>query len=92
MRIEGYDLSSKYDDATLVVVNICGFIDAAKQESLEAIGEALHDNGRLMVTGCLGANEEAIRAVHPAVECHWSAALRSRAERGARARTHAALA
>lgn len=67
LRIEGYDLTPSYDDATLVVVNTCGFIDAAKEESLEAIGEALRDNGRVIVTGCLGANEEAIRAVHPAV-------------------------
>ncbi len=67
LRIEGYDLSPTYDGATLVVVNTCGFIDAAKEESLEAIGEALHDNGRVIVTGCLGVDEKAIRAVHPAV-------------------------
>ncbi|MDY6956355.1 MAG: 30S ribosomal protein S12 methylthiotransferase RimO [Pseudomonadota bacterium] len=67
LRREGYAVSPSYDDADLVVVNTCGFIDAAKTESLEAIGEALAENGRVIVTGCMGAKPEDIRAVHPAV-------------------------
>jgi len=67
LRLEGYEISPTYDDAALVVVNTCGFIDSAKAESLEAIGEALAENGRVVVTGCLGANAADIRAVHPAV-------------------------
>ena len=67
LRREGYQVSPSYQDADLVVVNTCGFIDAAKAESLEAIGEALAENGRVIVTGCLGAQPEDIRAAHPAV-------------------------
>ncbi|MEQ8662903.1 MAG: 30S ribosomal protein S12 methylthiotransferase RimO [Gammaproteobacteria bacterium] len=67
LRLEGYDIAPSYADAALVVVNTCGFIDSAKAESLEAIGEALAENGRVVVTGCLGANADDIRAVHPAV-------------------------
>ena len=67
LRREGYTVSPSYADADLVVVNTCGFIDAAKAESLEAIGEALAENGRVIVTGCMGAKPEDIRAVHPAV-------------------------
>jgi ribosomal protein S12 methylthiotransferase len=67
LRREGYQVSPSYQDADLVVVNTCGFIDAAKAESLEAIGEALAENGRVIVTGCMGAQPEDIRAVHPAV-------------------------
>lgn len=67
LRIEGYDIAPTYEDAALVVVNTCGFIDSARAESLEAIGEALADNGRVIVTGCLGADERDIRDVHPAV-------------------------
>ena len=67
LRLEGYAIAPSYDDAALVVVNTCGFIDSAKAESLEAIGEALAENGRVIVTGCLGAEAETIRAVHPAV-------------------------
>ncbi len=67
LRLEGYDITPSYEDAAVVVVNTCGFIDSAKAESLEAIGEALDENGRVIVTGCLGADAEAIRAVHPAV-------------------------
>ncbi|MFZ5532692.1 MAG: 30S ribosomal protein S12 methylthiotransferase RimO [Pseudomonadota bacterium] len=67
LRREGYAVSPSYADADLVVVNTCGFIDAAKAESLEAIGEALAENGRVIVTGCMGAKPEDIRAVHPAV-------------------------
>ncbi len=67
LRAEGYGLSGSYDDADLVVVNTCGFIDAAVEESLDAIGEAMADNGRVVVTGCLGAREAEIRAAHPGV-------------------------
>ena len=67
LRIEGYEISPHYADAALVVVNTCGFIDSAKAESLEAIGEALAENGKVIVTGCLGVDEGTIRAVHPAV-------------------------
>lgn len=67
LRTEGYDLVPTYDDADVVVVNTCGFIDAAKAESLEAIGEALAENGKVIVTGCLGVQEDMIRSVHPAV-------------------------
>lgn len=67
LRSEGYDLVPTYRDADLVVVNTCGFIDAAVEESLDAIGEALRENGKVVVTGCLGAREEEIRARHPQV-------------------------
>jgi len=67
LRAEGYDISSSYEGADLVVVNTCGFIDAAVEESLEAIGEALEENGKVIVTGCLGAKEELIREAHPKV-------------------------
>src|SRR5476651_2698355 len=72
LRAEGYEISGSYDGADLVVVNTCGFIDAAVQESLDAIGEALHENGKVIVTGCLGAKKDAqgqdmIRAIHPKV-------------------------
>jgi len=67
LRAEGYRLASSYDGADLVVVNTCGFIDAAVAESLDAIGEAIEGNGRVIVTGCLGAREADIRAAHPQV-------------------------
>lgn len=67
LRSEGYQLVPTYDGADVVVVNTCGFIDAAVEESLDAIGEALAENGRVIVTGCLGAREEVIRDKHPAV-------------------------
>ncbi|MCR9026224.1 30S ribosomal protein S12 methylthiotransferase RimO [Aeromonas caviae] len=67
LRTEGYDVVPSYDDAELVVVNTCGFIDSAVQESLEAIGEALAENGKVIVTGCLGAKENHIREIHPKV-------------------------
>ena len=67
LRAEGYELSPTYRDADLVVVNTCGFIDAAVEESLDAIGEALRENGKVVVTGCLGAREDEIRARHPSV-------------------------
>ncbi|MGD9501710.1 MAG: 30S ribosomal protein S12 methylthiotransferase RimO [Methyloceanibacter sp.] len=67
LRAEGYELSASYADADAVVVNTCGFLDSAKEESLAAIGEALRENGRVIVTGCLGVEEERIRSVHPQV-------------------------
>ncbi len=67
LRGEGYTISPTFDDADLVVVNTCGFIDAAVEESLDAIGEALEENGRVIVTGCLGVKEAQVRAAHPAV-------------------------
>lgn len=67
LRSEGYRISPHYQDADLVVVNTCGFIDAAVEESLDSIGEALAENGRVIVTGCLGAREADIRARHPNV-------------------------
>ncbi len=67
LRAEGYDISGSYDDADLVVVNTCGFIDAAVEESLDAIGEALAENGKVIVTGCLGAKDDVVMAAHPQV-------------------------
>ncbi len=67
LRTEGYDVVPTYDNADMVIVNTCGFIDSAVQESLEAIGEALKENGKVIVTGCLGAKEDQIREVHPKV-------------------------
>lgn len=67
LKVEGYDLSPSYDDADVVVVNTCGFIDSAVQESLDAIGEAINENGKVIVTGCLGKRPDDIRAVHPSV-------------------------
>ena len=67
LRAEGYLISGSYDGADLVVVNTCGFIDAAVEESLDAIGEALNENGKVIVTGCLGAKDEVVRSAHPSV-------------------------
>ena len=67
LRVEGYSISPTYADADLVVVNTCGFIDAAVDESLDAIGEALRENGKVIVTGCLGVREDEIRQAHPDV-------------------------
>ena len=67
LRAEGYEVAPTYAAADLVVVNTCGFIDAAVDESLEAIGEALEENGRVIVTGCLGAKPERILERHPRV-------------------------
>lgn len=67
LRAEGYRVVHDYDDAELVVINTCAFIDAAERESLEVIGEALEENGRVVVTGCLGARAERIRAAYPEV-------------------------
>jgi ribosomal protein S12 methylthiotransferase len=69
LRAEGYDTSSTYEDADLVIINTCGFIDSAVAESLDAIGEALAENGRVIVTGCLGAKEggDVVKQAHPQV-------------------------
>ncbi|HHE3464976.1 30S ribosomal protein S12 methylthiotransferase RimO [Pasteurella multocida] len=67
LRSDGYNIIPSYENADLVIVNTCGFIDSAVQESLEAIGEALEENGKVIVTGCLGAKEDRIREVHPKV-------------------------
>jgi ribosomal protein S12 methylthiotransferase len=69
LRAEGYETSSTYEDADLVVVNTCGFIDSAVEESLDAIGEALAENGKVIVTGCLGAKEggDVVKQAHPQV-------------------------
>ena len=67
LRAEGYIISPSYEGADLVVVNTCGFIDAAVEESLEAIGEALAENGKVIVTGCLGAKGNIVRDAHPRV-------------------------
>lgn len=67
LKVEGYEIVPSYDAADAVVVNTCGFIDAAVQESLDAIGEALHENGKVIVTGCLGKRSELIREAYPDV-------------------------
>src|SRR6266568_7297244 len=67
LRAEGYEVSPTYEAADVVVVNTCGFIDAAVDESLDAIGEAIEQNGRVIVTGCLGARPERILERHPRV-------------------------
>ncbi|HEX5125611.1 MAG TPA: 30S ribosomal protein S12 methylthiotransferase RimO [Rhodocyclaceae bacterium] len=72
LRSEGYDIAPKYEGADLVIVNTCGFIDAAVEESLDAIGEALAENGKVIVTGCLGAKKDAagrgiVEQTHPKV-------------------------
>ncbi|MBU1175562.1 MAG: 30S ribosomal protein S12 methylthiotransferase RimO [Alphaproteobacteria bacterium] len=67
LRAQGYTFSPDYDGADVVIVNTCGFLDSAKAESLDAIGEALNENGRVIVTGCLGVEEKLIRDTHPKV-------------------------
>ncbi|MDQ3026372.1 MAG: 30S ribosomal protein S12 methylthiotransferase RimO [Pseudomonadota bacterium] len=67
LRAEGYDIAPSYEGSDLVVVNTCGFIDAAVEESLDAIGEALAANGKVIVTGCLGAKGDVVRKAHPRV-------------------------
>ena len=67
LKTDGYDIVPTYDDADVVVVNTCGFIDDAKRESLEAIGEALQENGKVIVTGCMGGDAEQITSIHPQV-------------------------
>ncbi len=67
LKAEGYEIVPRYDKAHAVIVNTCGFIDAAVQESLDAIGEALHENGKVIVTGCLGKRDALIREAYPGV-------------------------
>jgi len=67
LRSDGYDIVPSYESADVVVVNTCGFIDSAVQESLDVIGEALNENGRVIVTGCLGIRDNEIKEVHPGV-------------------------
>jgi len=69
LSIEGYEITSHYEDAGIVIVNTCGFIDSAKAESLDAIGEAMSENGRVLVTGCMGKGDDAkrIQELHPSV-------------------------
>lgn len=67
LRAEGYEISNSYEQSDLVVVNTCGFIDSAVQESLDAIGEAIHKNGKVIVTGCLGAKKDVVTDAHPNV-------------------------
>ena len=67
LRAEGYVMAPGYDNADVVIVNTCGFLDSAKEESLAAIGEAIAENGRVIVTGCLGVEADRIRAAHPSV-------------------------
>jgi ribosomal protein S12 methylthiotransferase len=67
LRTEGYNIVPSYNDADMVIVNTCGFIDSAVQESLGAIGEALAENGKVLVTGCLGARKDEITQIHPNV-------------------------
>src|SRR5690606_26922539 len=67
LRSDGYQMSADYAGADVVLVNTCGFLDSAKEESLEAIGEAMAENGRVIVTGCMGNEAELIRAKFPQV-------------------------
>lgn len=67
LRLDGYEISPSYEGADVVVVNTCGFIDNARAESLDAIGEAINKNGKVIVTGCMGVDEREIRKLHPAV-------------------------
>jgi ribosomal protein S12 methylthiotransferase len=67
LRAEGYELARKHDGADVVIVNTCGFLDSAKQESLTAIGEAMAENGKVIVTGCMGAEPEQIEHAYPGV-------------------------
>src|SRR3712207_9450237 len=67
LRAEGYELTKKHAGADLVIVNTCGFLDSAKAESLGAIGEALNENGKVIVTGCMGAEPEQIRDRFPKI-------------------------
>ena len=67
LRRDGYDIAPDYDGADVVIVNTCGFIDSAKEESIESIGEAIQENGRVIVTGCLGVEQEKLKQIHPQI-------------------------
>ena len=71
LRAEGYELSASYEGADAVVVNTCGFLNSAKEESLEAIGEALAENGKVIVTGCLGVEADRILDRYPECARHY---------------------
>ena len=82
LRAEGYELSRRHDGADVVIVNTCGFLDSAKAESLEAIGTAIAENGKVIVTGCMGAEPEQIRERIPGrAGDHRPAAIRERRRR-----------
>ena len=84
LRAEGYELSREHAGSDLVIVNTCGFLDSAKAESLAAIGNALKENGKVIVTGCMGAEPESISAAYPArAGDHRPAAIRERGRRRA---------
>ena len=84
LRAEGYELSRSHAGADAVIVNTCGFLDSAKAESLDAIGAAMNENGRVIVTGCMGAEPDAIRDAFPnVVGDHRPAGLRERDGGGA---------
>ena len=77
LRTEGYEVVPTYEGADMVIVNTCGFIDSAVQESLEAIGEALQENGKVIVTGCLGARRSNSRSAPESAGNHWPTQLRA---------------
>lgn len=86
LRAEGYQIAADYSGADLVLVNTCGFLDSAREESLSAIGEAIEANGKVIVTGCLGAEPELIQRAHPKVlaitgphqyEASWKRCMRT---------------
>ena len=84
LRAEGYELAREHAGADLVIVNTCGFLDSAKAESLAAIGSALKENGKVIVTGCMGAEPESIRAaLSQRAGDHRPAAIRERGRRRA---------
>ena len=78
LRAEGYALSRQHAGADAVIVNTCGFLDSAKKESLEAIGAAMAENGRVIVTGCMGAEPEAIREAFPNVSAITASGVAAR--------------
>ena len=84
LRAEGYELARGHAGADVTIVNTCGFLDSAQAESLAAIGEAMADNGKVIVTGCMGAEPEKItRAISERARDHRAAAIRERDGRGA---------
>jgi ribosomal protein S12 methylthiotransferase len=71
LRSEGYELSGSYEGADVVIVNTCGFLESAQKESLDAIGEAMAANGKVIVTGCMGAEPEKNQSRTPQSPCHY---------------------
>ena len=91
LRAEGYALTREHKGADMVIVNTCGFLDSAQAESLDAIGDALAENGKVIVTGCMGAEPEKITERYPQrARDHRAAAIRERARRRASRRAAAA--